>query len=189
MRITIGDTSVNITCTAEGKQALKTNKLTPRQRQFILLVAEDTRLAEQAVSNLLPKLDVRALLENGWIYCDDPHVPIFQQPLAMSVFASPDAMTDQLPVKTANQAFTNQSANKKYNANGLQSFLNTYSHEQLASPSARASTVDLPPAMALNQQITIKPTLEAQLKLPAMHQLEPGQALEDIMIVQSLLNE
>lgn len=53
MKVTINEIPVTLACSEAGKQALNTAEMTLRQRQFILLIKENTSLGEQAVSNLL----------------------------------------------------------------------------------------------------------------------------------------
>ena len=62
MKIQVGGNSIVIGCTPAGKQALKAGNLTPRQRQFMLLLDEQSQLCEQAIAQLLPKLDLEALV-------------------------------------------------------------------------------------------------------------------------------
>jgi len=58
LKVTINEIPVTLACSEAGKQALNTAEMTLRQRQFILLIKENTSLGEQAVSNLLSKLDL-----------------------------------------------------------------------------------------------------------------------------------
>ena len=52
LKVTINEIPVTLACSEAGKQALNTVEMTLRQRQFILLIKENTSLGEQAVSNL-----------------------------------------------------------------------------------------------------------------------------------------
>ena len=49
MKVTINEIPVTLACSEAGKQALNTVEMTLRQRQFILLIKENTSLGEQAV--------------------------------------------------------------------------------------------------------------------------------------------
>ena len=79
LKVTINEIPVTLACSEAGKQALNTAEMTLRQRQFILLIKENTSLGEQAVNNLLSKLDLQQLIEKGWISCDVPQGQIFKQ--------------------------------------------------------------------------------------------------------------
>ena len=204
MKITIGETTVILACTAEGKQALKTDKLTPRQRQFILLVEENTHLGEQAVSNLLPKLDVQALIEKGWIQCDAPQVQLFKQPIAIAelvnTVAENAAGEKRVLVETDSSVMTKKSFDKKQGVKGLQSFLSTYasdSMDALALPkSVHVAKADLstlqqadPISSPVMKQTIHNQSIIPQLTIPAALKPTTGQETEDIMILQSLLDD
>ena len=101
MKVTINEIPVTLACSEAGKQALNTAEMTLRQRQFILLIKENTSLGEQAVNNLLSKLDLQQLIEKGWISCDVPLGQIFKQPSTpVAALASAIATTDAPSAET-----------------------------------------------------------------------------------------
>ena len=65
LKVTINEIPITLACSEAGKQVLNTAEMTLRQRQFILLIKENTSLGEQAVSNLLSKLDLQQLIEKA----------------------------------------------------------------------------------------------------------------------------
>ena len=134
MKITIGETTVILACTAEGKQALKSDELKPRQRQFILLVEENSILGEQAVSKLLPKVNLQALVEKGWICCEVSHGQSVKEPVPIVQLASNIMYTAKLSSQSDSEVMTKKSLKKQQRAKDLQSFLNTYASEKQERP-------------------------------------------------------
>lgn len=187
LKVTINEIPVTLACSEAGKQALKTAEMTLRQRQFILLIKENTSLGEQAVSNLLSKLDLQQLIEKGWISCDVPLGQIFKQPstpvaaLANAIATAPSAET----------VLSKKCCDKKTGAKNLQSFLNTYTNAKLTAPTIpNVSNIELPSLRAADtsQQHPMEDSALA-LKIPEALQPKMAQVHEDIMILQSLIDD
>ena len=189
MKVTINEIPVTLACSEAGKQALNTVEMTLRQRQFILLIKENTSLGEQAVSNLLSKLDLQQLIEKGWISCDVPLGQIFKQP-STPVAALASATTDA-PSAETETLLSEKCCDRKTGAKNLQSFLNTYTNAKLAAPTIPdVSNIELPSLRATDtsQQHPMADSALA-LKIPEALQPKMAQVHEDIMILQSLIDD
>ena len=187
LKVTINEIPVTLACSEAGKQALNTAEMTLRQRQFILLIKENTSLGEQAVSNLLSKLDLQQLIEKGWISCDVPLGQIFKQPSTpVAALASAIATTDA-PSAETESVLNKKCCDKKTGAKNLQSFLNTYTNAKLAAP----TIPDVLPSLRAADTSQQHPMADSALALKIPEALKPkvGQVHEDIMILQSLLDD
>ena len=191
LKVTINEIPVTLACSEAGKQALNTAEMTLRQRQFILLIKENTSLGEQAVNNLLSKLDLQQLIEKGWISCDVPLGQIFKQPSTpVAALASAIATTDA-PSDENESVLSKKCCDKKTGAKNLQSFLNTYTNAKLAAPTIPdVSNIELPSLRAADtsQQHPMADSALA-LKIPEALQPKVAQVHEDIMILQRLLDD
>jgi hypothetical protein len=189
LKVTINEIPVTLACSEAGKQALNTAEMTLRQRQFILLIKENTSLGEQASSNLLSKLDLQQLIEKGWISCDVPLGQIFKQPSTpVAALANAIASTD---TPSAETVLSKKCCDRKTGAKNLQSFLNTYTNAKLAAPTIPdVSNIELPSLRAADtsQQHPMADSALA-LKIPEALQPKMGQVHEDIMILQSLIDD
>lgn len=193
LKVTINEIPVTLACSEAGKQALNTAGMTLRQRQFILLIKENTSLGEQAVSNLLSKLDLQQLIEKGWISCDVPLGQIFKQPSTpVAALASAIATTEAPSAETETETvLSKKCCDKKTSAKNLQSFLNTYTNAKLAAPTIPdVSNIELPSLRAADTSQQ-HPTADSALALKIPEALQPkvGQVHEDIMILQSLIDD
>ena len=189
LKVTINEIPVTLACSEAGKQALNTAEMTLRQRQFILLIKENTSLGEQAVSNLLSKLDLQQLIEKGWISCDVPLEQIFKQPSTTVVALASAIATTEAP--SAETVLSKKCCDKKTGAKNLQSFLNTYTNAKLAAPTIPdVSNIELPSLRAADtsQQHPMASSTLA-LKIPEALKPKVGQVHEDIMILQSLIDD
>ena len=190
LKVTINEIPVTLACSEAGKQALNTAEMTLRQRQFILLIKENTSLGEQAVSNLLSKLDLQQLIEKGWISCDVPLGQIFKQPSTpVAALASAIASTDA-PSAETETVLSKKCCDKRMGAKNLQSFLNTYTNTKLAAPTPDVSNIELPSLRAADTSQQ-HPTADSALALKIPEALKPevAQVHEDIMILQRLLDD
>ena len=190
LKVTINEIPVTLACSEAGKQALNTAEMTLRQRQFILLIKENTSLGEQAVNNLLSKLDLQQLIEKGWISCDVPLGQIFKQP-STPVAALASAIASSIDTPSDETVLSKKCCDKKTGVKNLQSFLNTYTNAKLAAPTIPdVSNIELPSLRAADtsQQHPMANSTLA-LKIPEALQPKVGQVHEDIMILQSLIDD
>lgn len=161
MKIQVGGNSIVIGCTPAGKQALKAGNLTPRQRQFMLLLDEQSQLCEQAIAQLLPKLDLEALVAKGLI-TTVPSLSELGHP-ALSAALPPIVPPDKPAIPSTT----------KPHLKNLVNFLDAYAGAK-------------PPVLSANPA----PTRTRHVpKIPAVMPPKAVEApSEDIVIVQSLLD-
>jgi hypothetical protein len=130
-------------------------------------------------------------IEKGWISCDVPLGQIFKQPSTpVAALASAIATTDA-PSAETETVLSKKCCDRKTGAKNLQSFLNTYTNAKLAAPTIPdVSNIELPSLRAedTSQQHPMADSALA-LKIPEALQPKVGQVHEEIMILQSLIDD
>lgn len=173
-----------IECTAAGKQALLTNSLSPRERQLLFLLDQDSGLSIQAVGNLLQKVNINDLAGKGWIT---------YQLLSTTQLGQSTAVVNQ----HINVKFVN-SVDKKPDGKAIKSFLSTYGaldDEAVPPPKATRTTtsVDKVPSLTPPAHPPAHSTSKvaaASMDMPTILDDEPlPEDLEAIMIAQTLLDD
>ncbi|WP_019519334.1 hypothetical protein [Faucicola boevrei] len=180
---------LSIINTNKGREALKCDEPTPRERQLLLLLdKEDSELSKQAVELLLTKVDLNKIARKGWVeyHVLDDH----------AVTVNP---SDKHDFELNFSHEINQSDDPKVRQKKIKSFLTAYSSDEppvvtpltgdLKSHLEAKQTEDTPYHtnvqidQSLDKQIMINQNV-APISLP-----EPvADNFDDLMIIQTLLN-
>lgn len=149
----------NIKPTTLGRQALHSNEMTLRERQFLLLLDKSDAISLQALENLLKKVDIIKFFTHGWV-----------KNIANSEDTAP-----------ATIAKANKTDSK------IQSFLSTYTAQSSVPVDKIKPFIPCTPVHDVSSEIasvTLQPPLvRAHMMDSAIH----ADEFEDIMIAQAML--